>query len=187
MFKLIRLLGVSMAIDKHNLEVVENGFTVDNHRRSEIGRRIRVARESLGLTQDGLAKAVKGSKRGIQDNETRFRVPGGEVIAGLIDLGISANWLLSGVGPMRIADQPAESEQDQSPKAINYELEKEKKTLVINQDQATYDGGRDILEAVLRVGEYKIANDQVTRAVIEFGLSGAPHWLEAARNYPDLE
>ncbi|MBL8399264.1 MAG: hypothetical protein JNL84_14165, partial [Candidatus Accumulibacter sp.] len=46
---------------------------------------------------------------------------------------------------------------------------------------------RDILEAVLRVGEYKIANDQVTRAVIEFGLSGAPHWLEAARNYPDLE
>lgn len=69
-----------------------------------IGGRIKAARESLGLSQDGLALAVGGSKRGIQDNEARNRVPGGEVICGMVRLGINANWLLTGEGPMRIAD-----------------------------------------------------------------------------------
>lgn len=71
---------------------------------AEIGTRMKAARAVLGLSQDGLAKAVGGSKRGIQDNEARNRVPGGEVICGLIDLGINANWLLTGEGPMLLAD-----------------------------------------------------------------------------------
>lgn len=50
-----------------------------------------------------------------------------------------------------------------------------------------YDGRRDMLEAVLRVAEYKISRGEVTRQVIETSLRGAPAWLEAARDYPDLE
>jgi hypothetical protein len=50
-----------------------------------------------------------------------------------------------------------------------------------------FDGVRDLLEAVLRVGEYKILHNEVTRPVVEFALKGAPDWLEAARPYPDLE
>lgn len=68
------------------------------------------ARDSLGLSQEELAGAVGGSKRGIQDNETRNRVPGGEVIRGFIKLGINANWLLTGEGEMLISDQMAKFE-----------------------------------------------------------------------------
>jgi len=50
-----------------------------------------------------------------------------------------------------------------------------------------FDGTRDLLEAVLRVGEYKILHNEVTKHVVEFGLKGAPDWLQAARPYPDLE
>ncbi|MEW6514299.1 MAG: helix-turn-helix transcriptional regulator [Pseudomonadota bacterium] len=65
---------------------------------------MRVAREHLGLSQQELADELGGSKRGIQDNEARNRVPGGEVIYGLVRLGINANWLLTGEGPMLLAD-----------------------------------------------------------------------------------
>lgn len=69
-----------------------------------IGGRMRVAREFLGFSQQGLADELGVSKRGIQDNETRNRVPGGDVINGFIHLGINANWLLTGEGPMLLAD-----------------------------------------------------------------------------------
>ena len=61
---------------------------------------MRVAREHLGLSQQELADKLGGSKRGLQDNEARNRVPGGEVIYGFVLLGINANWLLTGEGPM---------------------------------------------------------------------------------------
>lgn len=84
--------------------VVDVTMAVDNQKRAEIGARMKAAREALSLTQDGLAKAVGASKRGIQDNEAQKSVPGGEVVAGLVRLGINANWLLTGEGPMLIAD-----------------------------------------------------------------------------------
>ncbi len=69
---------------------------------------MRAAREALGLTQDGLAQAVEGSKPGIRDNEGGKNVPGGKVICGLVSLGINANWLLTGAGPMLLKDlEPA--------------------------------------------------------------------------------
>lgn len=55
------------------------------------------------------------------------------------------------------------------------------------KDSSPFDARRDLLEAVLRVGEYKILHDQVTKHVVEFGLEGAPTWLEAARDFPDLD
>lgn len=65
---------------------------------------MRQAREHLKLSQQELADKIGVSKRGIQDNETRNRVPGGEVINGFVGLGINANWLLTGEGPMLLAD-----------------------------------------------------------------------------------
>ncbi|MDP2808680.1 MAG: helix-turn-helix transcriptional regulator [Rhodocyclaceae bacterium] len=73
---------------------------------------MKAAREALGLTQDALALAVGGSKRGIQNNEALKSVPGGEVICGLVCLGINANWLLTGEGSMLLSDlapKPAET------------------------------------------------------------------------------
>lgn len=65
---------------------------------------MKAAREHLGLNQDGLAQAVGVSKRGIQANERQISVPGGEVICGMVQLGINANWLLTGEGPMLLRD-----------------------------------------------------------------------------------
>lgn len=76
---------------------------------AEIGARMRAARGALGLSQEGLANAVGGSKRGIQNNEALKSVPGGEILCGLIALGINANWLLSGAGSMLLADTQAQT------------------------------------------------------------------------------
>lgn len=53
--------------------------------------------------------------------------------------------------------------------------------------EGAFDGRRDMLEAVLRVAEHKIRNNQVDRHVIDAAIVGAPSWLDAARDYPDLE
>lgn len=54
-------------------------------------------------------------------------------------------------------------------------------------DPGAYDGRRDILEAALRVMEYKIKHNKVDANVIAAGLAGATSWLDAAQDYPDLE
>lgn len=84
--------------------VVDSTMVVDNQKTIGIGARMKAAREALSLTQDSLAKAVGASKRGIQDNEAQKSVPGGDVIAGMVGLGINANWLLTNEGPMLLAD-----------------------------------------------------------------------------------
>lgn len=75
---------------------------------------MRQAREHLGMSQQELADKIGVSKRGIQDNETRNRVPGGEVINGFVGLGINANWLLSGDGEMLISSMAPASPMQQS-------------------------------------------------------------------------
>lgn len=71
---------------------------------AEIGARMKAARTALGLTQEALAQAIDASKPGIRDNEGGKNVPGGKVIFGLVQLGINANWLLTGEGPMMLAE-----------------------------------------------------------------------------------
>lgn len=69
-----------------------------------IGQRLKEARRLLGLSQQVLAEKLGASKTGIQANEAGNSVPGGGVIAGLMGLGISANWLLMEEGPALLAD-----------------------------------------------------------------------------------
>lgn len=71
----------------------------------EIGERLKEARNSLGLSQQVLAEKIESSKTGIQANEAGRSVPGGAVLLGFIGLGISADWILSGVGSMHINDR----------------------------------------------------------------------------------
>lgn len=97
-----------------------------------VGPRLKQVREALRLTQAELADAVGGSKRGLQDNETRNRVPGGEVIAGFVRLGINANWLLTGEGPMLLS----ELEEVATLRAHNQRLQAERDALAARLDQA---------------------------------------------------
>lgn len=69
-----------------------------------IGKRMQAARLYFGLTQVEFAKQIGGSKPGIQDNESGKNMPGGKVISSLIRMGINANWLLVGEGPMLLRE-----------------------------------------------------------------------------------
>jgi len=79
----------------------EVGKGVEN---SAIGSRLVGARESLGLTP-----AAMGAKSGMtcsayQKFEAGHSQPCADDLAGFIQLGINANWLLTGEGPMLLAD-----------------------------------------------------------------------------------
>lgn len=79
--------------------------------RQAIGQRLRTARSLLNLSQVEFALAVGASKRAIQDNESGKNVPGGQVLAGLAELGINVNWLLTGKGAERIDAQEIANSQ----------------------------------------------------------------------------
>jgi len=83
------------------------------HADDGLEERIRRARIALGYTQNDIAEAVGGKLRSWQDYEAGKRVPGSSVIKGLAKLGINANWVLTGEGPMLIQD--AERTRDQHP------------------------------------------------------------------------
>lgn len=72
-----------------------------------IEERLKAARAALGLSQKDIAAQSGVSTRGYQGYEDGRSVPGGEAIAGLVRLGINANWLLTGEGPMLLAELPA--------------------------------------------------------------------------------
>ncbi|MCC7484596.1 MAG: helix-turn-helix transcriptional regulator [Burkholderiales bacterium] len=76
----------------------------------EVGPRIRVARELVGLNQQQLAEMVDGKLRGIQNNERGKTMPNARVIAALVAAGVNANWILSGRGPKLLAEAEAKEE-----------------------------------------------------------------------------
>lgn len=69
----------------------------------DLTARLKSARAALGLTQAQMAEQSGVSARGYQGYEDGRSVPGGEVVAGMVRLGINANWLLTGEGDMLLA------------------------------------------------------------------------------------
>lgn len=154
---------------------------VDNQKIA-VGVRLKEARAALGLTQKELCALIEMPLPSLRDYELGKRIPGGDAIGGLVRAGINSNWLLTGEGPMLLSTLPATEIQYQTMQAGDGRM-----MMAMEQAPAPFDARRDLLEAVLRVGEYKILHNQVTKHVVEFGLEGAPSWLEAARDFPDLE
>jgi len=72
-----------------------------------IHERLTLARNALGLKQVEMAEISGVSGRAYQGYEAGRSTPGGEAIAGFMKVGISANWLLTGEGPMLLKDQAA--------------------------------------------------------------------------------
>ena len=70
------------------------------HLNSTIGERIARFRTHLGMTQQELADAVDGTKRGLQGNEEGKALPNSKMLLGLVDLGLNLNWLMTGDGSM---------------------------------------------------------------------------------------
>lgn len=86
--------------------VVDVTPVVDNQKMA-VGARLKEARAALGLTQKELCTLVEMPLPSLRDYELCKRIPGGEAIGGLVRAGINANWLLTGEGPMLLADLAA--------------------------------------------------------------------------------
>ncbi len=69
-----------------------------------VGSGLRSWREANGLTQKEAATQLSVPSRTYQDYERDLRSPGAEAMAGFIQAGINANWLLTGLGPMRLEE-----------------------------------------------------------------------------------
>lgn len=77
-----------------------------------LGVRIRTAREAFGLSRPSFVEKFGGSVRTLENNEAGRNEPGACLIGAFAVLGINANWLLTGEGPMLLADlvpQPVEA------------------------------------------------------------------------------
>ena len=71
---------------------------------AEIGARMRVARESLGLGQAEFATKYDVVKVTYGRNELGKNEAGVCLLSVFIRAGINANWLLTGEGPMKLSD-----------------------------------------------------------------------------------
>lgn len=69
-----------------------------------LGARMRAAREALNLSQARLAEENGYSVRTYQKNEGGLNEPGICLAAAFMRAGINANWLLTGEGPMLLAE-----------------------------------------------------------------------------------
>lgn len=77
---------------------------VNNELKKIIGKRLKQARNALGLTQRKLCEQYDIKLPSLRDYETCNRVPGGEAMADFMRAGINVNWLLTGKGPMLLTD-----------------------------------------------------------------------------------
>lgn len=69
---------------------------------------MKVARESLGLSRPAFTTKCGGiTVRTLENNEGGANEAGAGLIAAFVHLGINANWLLTGEGPMLLIDLAA--------------------------------------------------------------------------------
>lgn len=71
---------------------------------ADLGARLRIAREVLGLTQAEVAIKCGVSEVMYRKNEKGLNQAGICLAGGFVAAGINANWLMSGEGPMLLRD-----------------------------------------------------------------------------------
>jgi transcriptional regulator with XRE-family HTH domain len=77
----------------------------DNAARKEFIRRLRLAMDQAGISQNELARRTNQSSQAVSDQLTKSSLPGGEAMIRLPEaLGISGHWLLCGAGSMAPPD-----------------------------------------------------------------------------------
>lgn len=70
----------------------------------ELGARLKAARAALGWTQKELCAAIDMPLPSLRDYELGKTIPGSIAVCAYAHAGINANWLLTGEGPMLLAD-----------------------------------------------------------------------------------
>lgn len=106
----------------------------------KINNRIKIARMALQLTQDQICAKSGIPLSTFGKYERGLMNPGTEAIEGLIRAGINANWLLTGEGPVLLADIPTSNEK---PALLDVEVLMH----VIEEIEKTLDKSKRVLSA----------------------------------------
>lgn len=89
----------------------------------EIRGRLKLIRESIGLSQTAMSEKIGGGKGTWQNIEAGNNPPNGTTLLAIAGLGFNPGWILTGIGPMRLSDTPIGRESvGQSESAIDREL-----------------------------------------------------------------
>lgn len=83
--------------------------------REHLGERLKQARAVLDLTQKEFSLRHGLALPSLRDYELGNRVPGGEALCIYARAGIRVDWLLTGEGPMRLADGVAPAPAQPAP------------------------------------------------------------------------
>jgi len=67
-----------------------------------LGERLKQVRESLSYSQKEMAQAIDTNPQTWRVYEANKSVPGGNVLEALARMGFNVNWILTGVGPMKL-------------------------------------------------------------------------------------
>lgn len=142
-----------------------------------IGSRIKKIREALGLSQQDLADAVGGSKRGIQDNESGVNAPGSTVLRGIVSLGVNANWLLTGEGPRLLSELLGNAMEDF---VIAEKLKKTADSMRYSM-QGIENPGHRVQETILPGNEYSLVPQYDVEISAGHGRPGLEHEVEIGK------
>jgi hypothetical protein len=114
-----------------------NKPNLDGKRESkDIRTRIRAIRGALKETQYGMGPLLCISQYSWQKYETKGHIPGGRVLAGLVELGFNANWLLTGNGTMMIEESNASTQSKSIEALIEEANQLEQQLVVLNPTEA---------------------------------------------------
>lgn len=81
----------------------------------------------------------------------------------------------------------AGSAQVEKPVAPEPTQSQGQETTILTPVTETFDGQKDMLEALLRICEYKIMKSEITPQVIKTALGVVENWMPVALKYPELE
>lgn len=85
---------------------------VDKSVEGEISGRLKLARAALSLNQKEFASKSGVGFSSYQKYEMGLSIPGGDAIKGFVKLGINANWLITGTGPMLLSELLSDALRD---------------------------------------------------------------------------
>jgi len=72
-------------------------------------KRLKVIRESLGMSPDAMANALDLSLQDWEDYETRENLPNKKIVDALARIGLNVRWVVTGEGSMMLSAEPAVS------------------------------------------------------------------------------
>ncbi len=137
------------------------------HSGENLSDRLKLARAALSLNQKEFASKSGVGFSSYQKYEMGLSIPGGDAIRGFVQLGINANWLITGDGEMLLADD--------RPRLTKYEVAKLSKKIV-GEAPALY-ALNPSAEFEARLKRVATMTDVSTRIYSELSFMPSSDWI----------